>query len=90
MFTYDENNNARHYNLANYSVSGLRRVNWFVDGIEKYHRTFSDIINPLVAAGFQIEKMLEPIPCDDEIACDNSLREHLHRPLFLLIKARRT
>lgn len=68
VFTYDENNNARHYNLANYSVSGLRRVNWFVDGIEKYHRTFSDIINPLVAAGFQIEKMLEPIPCDDEIA----------------------
>lgn len=89
VFTYDENNGVLYYNLVNYSVSGLRRVNWFVNGIEKYHRTFSDIINPLVGAGFQIEKMLEPIPSDDEIAHEKALEKQLHRPLFLFIKARR-
>ena len=56
----DPEGNVLHYNLTDYARSGKRSTRWIVDGVEKYHRTFSEIINALVTAGFTIEKMLEP------------------------------
>ena len=46
--------------LENYPDIGLRKTKWFVEGVEKYHRTFSDIINALVKAGFAIQEIREP------------------------------
>jgi HD superfamily phosphodiesterase len=41
----DENNNILHYNLTDYGINGKRSTTWIVDGVIKYHRTFSDIVN---------------------------------------------
>lgn len=75
------------YYLCDYALSGQRKVNWFVDGVLKYHRTFSDVINALTKTGFSIAKILEPVP-------DKALQERLpqckkelHKPNFLLVKA---
>lgn len=43
----DENGNVLHYKLTDYSRCGKRSTTWIVDGVEKYHRTFSKIINSL-------------------------------------------
>ncbi|MBU3175209.1 HAD hydrolase-like protein [Clostridium estertheticum] len=53
IWTLDENKKPLFYNLSNYMESGERSVKWFVEGVIKYHRPFSEIINTL------IEKMLE-------------------------------
>ena len=92
-FGRDENGQITHFRLDNYMVSGIRRVDWFVDGIEKYHRTFSEIINALINAGFAIEKVLEPMP-DEELSKGDPNREERaqrrrHKPIFLLIRARK-
>ena len=55
-WTKDEMGNKLFANLSNYSTDGVRESVWFIDGVKKYHRTFSSIINTLVAAGFSIEK----------------------------------
>ncbi|MFC2821980.1 MAG: hypothetical protein ACFN3H_04335, partial [Spirochaetales bacterium] len=55
-----------HLNLAYYCIEGERTPSWFVDNIEKYHRTFSTIMNTLIEEGFIIEKLIEPIP-DNEL-----------------------
>lgn len=82
----DPEGNVLHYNLTDYTRGGKRSTRWIVDGVEKYHRTFSEIINALVTAGFTIEKMLEPIPTKETIEHDKSWEKDLHKPNFLLIK----
>lgn len=76
-----------HYNLTDYARSGKRSTTWFVDGVEKYHRTFSEVINSLCEAGFIIEKMLEPVPAQETVECDKSWEKDFHKPNFLLIRA---
>ena len=85
----DENGNVLHYKLTDYSRCGKRTTTWIVDGVEKYHRTFSEIINSLCSAGFTIETMLEPTPTQEIIEMDKSWEKDLHKPNFLLIKVRK-
>ncbi len=73
----DEDEKIVHYKLSDYANVGKRCTSWIVDDVIKYHRTFSDIINTLVACGFRVEKMIET----------TSTPHSLHKPNFLVIKA---
>ncbi len=88
-WTKDEEGNKLFANLSNYSLEGERESKWFVDGVKKYHRTFSTIVNTLVKAGFQIEKMIEPVPTPELLKMYPDQKDLLHKPDFLLIKARK-
>lgn len=85
----DDIGNVLHYKLTDYARGGKRNTKWIVEGVEKYHRTFSEIINSLCEAGFTIERMLEPIPTKETIKIDKNWEKHLHKPNFLLIKAKK-
>ena len=85
----DAEGNILHYRLTNYSEPGIRHTRWFVDGVEKYHRTFSDILNALIAAGFTIDTVAEPIPTEEIMRQFPRYRNDLHKPDFLLLKARK-
>ena len=88
-WTCNDQNDKICYNLTTYSLEGKREVTWFVNGVIKYHRTMSSIINSLLKAGFTIEKMLEPMPSDEIIEKYPSYKKYIHKPDFLLIKARK-
>lgn len=88
-WTRDEQGNKLHANLANYSTDGERSSRWFVDGVKKYHRTFSSVINTLVEAGFVIEKLLEPIPTPEMIKQYPDHEDLLHKPDFLVVRVRK-
>lgn len=88
-WTRDENGNKLHYNLSDYARSGKRETKWIVDGVVKYHRTFSEIVNALVSNGFIIEKMIEPVPDEATLARLPYYADEFHKPNFLLIKARK-
>lgn len=85
----DEDGTVLHYNLTDYSRCGKRSTTWIVDGVEKYHRTFSEIINALCSAGFTVEKMLEPVPPREVVERDKRWEKDFHKPNFLLIKVRK-
>ena len=87
-WTKDENGKRIYYNLSDYAKNGRRETMWFVDGVIKYHRTFSEIVNALTSNGFIIEKALEPIP-DEETIKRLQLEDNLHKPNFLLIRAKK-
>jgi SAM-dependent methyltransferase len=89
-WTKDNDNNVLHYNLTDYAQSGQRSTTWIVAGVIKYHRTLSDIVNALITAGFVITRMLEPAPTEEAIRRDPSWAKSLHKPDFLLIRARKT
>ncbi|WP_161980271.1 class I SAM-dependent methyltransferase [Streptococcus sp. S784/96/1] len=88
-WTRDADGNRLHLNLAHYSVSGERESVWFVDNVKKYHRTFSEIINILISAGFTIEKMIEPLPENKILEEYPEYRDLLHKPDFLVVKAQK-
>jgi len=88
-WTKDRYGKKVHYNLSDYARTGKREVSWFVDGVIKYHRTFSDIIAELISSNFVVEEMLEPVPSDDIVNRLPHLKDEFHKPNFLLIKARK-
>ena len=88
-WTKDESGKKLYVNLSNYCAEGERESTWFVEGVKKYHRTFSTIVNALVEAEFTIERMIEPFP---DAKMLKKYPEHynlLHKPDFLLVKAKK-
>ncbi len=89
-FVPDEYGNAASYNLRDYARPGIRRIDWIVDGVEIYHRTFEGILGPLADAGFIIEKIVEPTPSKEAVTIRPKLAKHFIRPCFLIVKARKS
>lgn len=89
-YNKDENGNYISFTFSNYGQIGKRDTFWYVDGVEKYHRRFSDIINALCSAGFIIETVCEPVP--DTKAMEkipNILAKEQIKPSFLIIRAKK-
>lgn len=70
-----------------YSLEGERRTDWFVKGVLKYHRTIGTTLNALIDADFQIRRVKEFAPTDDQIQQRLELAEELERPMMLLVSA---
>ncbi|MBQ6012616.1 MAG: class I SAM-dependent methyltransferase, partial [Firmicutes bacterium] len=66
-----------------------RESGWFVDRVKKYHRTFSTIINTLIEEGFAIERIAEPVPTEEQMRLYPSHADLMHRPDFLLVRAKK-
>lgn len=88
-WTKDAQGNKLYANVSNYSVDGERETEWFVEGVRKYHRTFSTIVNALVDAGFIVERLVEPVPDAEMMRKYPRHRDLLHKPDFLLVRARK-
>lgn len=77
------------YTFSNYNEPGERKIHWYVDGVIKYHRTFSNVINALAKAGFVIEEICEPVPEEWAIKkLPTAVKEYI-KPNFLIVKARK-
>ena len=88
-WTKDENGEKKHVNLSNYGVEGQRQAKWFVDNVKVYHRTFSNIVNTLLEAGFSIEHMIEPLPTPELLESYPEYKDLFHKPDFLLLKVKK-
>lgn len=88
-FNKDENGKRVSYTFSNYNETGERKIHWYVDGVIKYHRTFSNVINALTKTGFVIEEICEPVPEDWAIKkLPTAVKEYI-KPNFLIVKARK-
>ena len=88
-FNKNENGEKVSYTFSNYNQPGERRIHWYVDGVIKYHRTFSNIINALAKAGFVIEEICEPTPEERVIKKVPAWIKEYIKPNFLIVKARK-
>lgn len=78
----------RYYLLSDYNNVGKRSVRWNVDGVIKYHRNFSVIINSLAENGFFIEKLIDSYADEEAIKLEPKYKYQNDRPYFLFIKAK--
>ena len=89
-YNKDENGNAVSYTFSDYGKPGKRHTFWYVDGVEKYHRRFSDIINSLCMAGFVIDTVCEPLPMKSATKkIPSILVQEEIKPTFLIVKAKK-
>lgn len=88
-FNKDEKGNRISYTFSNYNEPGERRIHWYVEGVVKYHRTFSDVINALAKAGFVIEEICEPVPEAWAIEKLPTIVKEYIKPNFLIVKAKK-
>jgi 2-polyprenyl-3-methyl-5-hydroxy-6-metoxy-1,4-benzoquinol methylase len=76
--------------VDDYAVEGLRERHWYIGGVHRYHRMLSTILNGLIGAGFVIERVEESWPTEAWLREHPDHAEELRRPMFLLVKARRS
>ena len=88
-WTKDQEGRKLYANLSDYGVEGERHTSWFVDDVLIYHRMFSTVINCLTEEGFSIERLIEPEPSEEMLKKYPEYYDLLHRPDFLLVRARK-
>lgn len=76
------------YRLNHYQQEGIRQRNWFQQSFTTYHRTMATIINQLIATGFCIEQIAEPMLADQP-QWQQEFKDLKHRPPLLFVKARK-
>jgi ubiquinone/menaquinone biosynthesis C-methylase UbiE len=76
-----------HWIMDDYDFEGKRKQTWFVEGVVKYHRKLSSIVNMLIDNGFKIARIIEPVAIEAAEKLNEKLKEERRRPPFLLIKA---
>lgn len=82
-----DHQNREIFPVFNYRDEIEFKQSWFVDGVIKYHRTVSSYLNGLLEVGFQIQKVLEPMPSDQLIRDKPRFAIHKIRPPLLVVKA---
>lgn len=83
----NEDNIPFSYCINDYQLEGIRSMEWFVDGVIKYHRTLSTVINTLCNNGFIVKKVIEPVPDKTALEKRSSLMKEFIKPCFLIVKA---
>lgn len=73
--------------IYNYRDEKKFTQTWFVENVQKYHRTIQTYVNVLSENGFQIKKLLETMPSDELIAQRPELSKHKIRPFQLIISS---
>jgi 2-polyprenyl-3-methyl-5-hydroxy-6-metoxy-1,4-benzoquinol methylase len=85
----DEKGKKQYWILDNYQEEGIRKQHWFIDGVVKYHRTVSTLINTLIDTGFSINRIIEPIAIETAEKERIDLKNERKRPPFIIIKVRK-
>ncbi|KKM11645.1 hypothetical protein SY88_08190 [Clostridiales bacterium PH28_bin88] len=79
--------NKLYWPVDDYGDETERQFHWFVDGVKKYHRKVSTLINELLDTGFRIRRVLEPEPTLETLERRVDLVEAIRRPTFIVIRA---
>lgn len=75
--------------VDHYQKEGARTTNWLAEGVIKQHRTLGSYLNMMIQAGFTITHVEDWGPSDEQLEAHPEWEEECHRPMFLLISARK-
>lgn len=85
----DAHGEPQAWTIDQYGVEGAREHHWFREGVVKYHRTVSTLLNGLIDAGLVVERVVEPAPEDEMLRHHPEWTHERKRPTFLLVRARK-
>ena len=79
---YDENGKPKYWPIDNYYYTGERETNFLGQRVIKQHHTLTQILNPLIKCGFQIEAIEEAMPPADMMGMPGMCDEILPRQII--------
>ncbi len=85
----DKDENKLYWAVDNYQEEGKREQHWIIDGVIKYHRTISTLMNTLINNGFVLEKVIEPQSIPIGLELKPKVISEKRRPSFIIIKVRK-
>lgn len=83
----DDKGNIMHFPVDNYFYDGKRNARFLGEEVVKYHRTLTTYINELLTNGFEILRMVEPMPAPWMLESMDGMRDELRRPMMLIVSA---
>ena len=72
-----------------YLLEGPRTTDWLGARVVKHHRTIGTTLNLLTRSGFTLEHLEEFCPSPEQVAARPDFADEVHRPMFLIVRARR-
>jgi SAM-dependent methyltransferase len=88
-WTTDAEGRRTGWAIDHYADEGMRQEHWFVEGVRKYHRTMSTLLNGIIDAGLRLERVIEPAPGPARLRARPQEADERRRPMFVLIRASR-
>ncbi|SDI30714.1 class I SAM-dependent methyltransferase [Chryseobacterium jejuense] len=82
---WQELNGEKYWPINHYSEETLRKQDWFVKNVEKYHHQLSTIVNALLKAGFILKNLEEPSPAQELLQLRPDFEQHIHRPPIVIM-----
>ena len=70
------------------TIQGRKGTNFLGQRVVKQHHTLTQILNPLIKCGFQIEAIEEAIAPADMMDVPG-MRDEMRRPMMLLVKVKK-
>ena len=89
MKKYIEINGKRYFLLSDYNNNSCRSLNWNIEGVIKYHRNFSSIINAIIKSGMSVLQVGESQADEKAVQLVEKYKYQIDRPYFLYIKAQK-
>jgi SAM-dependent methyltransferase len=83
----DLDTGRRYWKLEDYHKEGPRHRPWFIEGVEKQHRTIMTYINLLLDTGFELTDFDEWYPTAGDLEAHPDWDAAVTRPIFLLVGA---
>lgn len=84
----DESGKPLHWPVDRYFDEGVRQAVFLGENVTKYHKTLTTYVNTLIQCGFEIIKLVEPMPAE-HLMNEPGMKGELRRPMMLLIAARK-
>lgn len=86
---YDEQGKIAHFPVDHYFYEGKRTAHFLGSDVTKYHRTLTTYLDDLLINGFQIKRIVEPMPPENMIDLPG-MKDEMRRPMMLIVKAEKS
>ena len=77
------------YALDNYTDEGPREFEWWGRRFINMHRTLSSYISAFLDAGFVLERLVEPVPSEEQLAANPTFDDEYRAPNFIIYALRK-
>lgn len=85
---YDKEGHILHFPVDNYYKEGKREAIFLGEKVTKYHRTLTTYLHTLWDNGFEILRIVEPMPPEEMMGMPG-MQDELRRPMMLLVQAKK-
>lgn len=88
-WVYDQNEQPIYWPVDRYFDESIRETTFLGESVMKYHKTLTTYLDGLLTNGFQLTRIVEPMPAPEMLKASIEMRNELRRPMMLLVSAKK-